>query len=930
MYGLRASKRRFNLFYLEESELYTEDFSGYCIYKNIHSKEDHKEKGKFHICTKSIIFESDSHDISLMKFNYKNMIKIPQLSDSFNEKRKSIIEQNPQTSNKEGVFIQLSLNKLIEIQTNGPPSPYIIYDFEKEPFYFIQIIPIYQDVYNIYEWISKLYYVVKQSQNILYKKLIMDRNNKSKFNMSHTESVSEKPLLNSQMFVRQILPLQSVYGILYITDNNIYFQPMHSISTKPVKIIPIDEISRLYKRRFELRHIALELMLNNKNKSYYFACEDQQKRNQVYNALLGKVPISCISELSLDKVTLMWQNKKISNYEYLMNLNHAGNRSFADLSQYPVFPWILKNYDSEEIDLNDPHNYRDLRKTVGEFNLQRFKDFKDRYNEMPPPKFLYGTHYSTPGYVIGYLVRNKPEYMLKLQSGKFDKPDRLFKSIKGDWRNVMQNPTSLKELIPQFFGEDDSFLINYKELNFGIRQNGKKVDHVKLPKWAKNDAKLFLKIQKEALEHDIVSAQLHHWIDLIFGYKQRGPHAIEANNVFHPLTYEGYVDLDQISDPIERQAQRCQINEFGQCPKQLFKIAHPPRNSNQLQEDILKYDMSIKSDNFYEQQNLTYSEIINNSKYLWDISDRNLIVQNIQKVHKKHVTQIIKLVNKPNQIISIGEDGFLKVCDLQSKQVIKSFKICDLNLSSFVVLKEDEIFAIGCWDNKLYIFNLNYGSKIKIIKAHNESISSIGYLKSKCVLLTASWDCTVKSFDCEDGIINETSEDLFWDHDSQITNLAINQQEIYVAVGDVDGNVIILDFKNKNKIASYNINDQQIIKIIFSRGHIFVAGDRTVKHYELNKISHFQLEKQNGQITDIEIDEKHLILITNRGHLGIYDLLSEKKIGFYFNNYSIENEEEFPSDDQQFSTLTTQKDENQNVTAYIGSLNGSINIISKI
>jgi factor associated with neutral sphingomyelinase activation len=49
---------------------------------------------------------------------------------------------------------------------------------------------------------------------------------------------------------------------------------------------------------------------------------------------------------------------------------------------------------------------------------------------------MYGTHYSAPGYVIGYLVRMKPEYMLKLQGGKFDKPDRLFKSIEDDWRNA--------------------------------------------------------------------------------------------------------------------------------------------------------------------------------------------------------------------------------------------------------------------------------------------------------------------------------------------------------------------------------------------------------------------------------------------------------------------------------------------------------------
>jgi len=42
------------------------------------------------------------------------------------------------------------------------------------------------------------------------------------------------------------------------------------------------------------------------------------------------------------------------------------------------------------------------------------------------PKFLYGTHYSTPGYVLYYLVRQAPEYLLRLQNGKFDAPDRMF------------------------------------------------------------------------------------------------------------------------------------------------------------------------------------------------------------------------------------------------------------------------------------------------------------------------------------------------------------------------------------------------------------------------------------------------------------------------------------------------------------------------
>ncbi|VEL19907.1 unnamed protein product [Protopolystoma xenopodis] len=81
----------------------------------------------------------------------------------------------------------------------------------------------------------------------------------------------------------------------------------------------------------------------------------------------------------------------------------------------------------------------------------------------------------------------------------------------------------------------------------------------------------------QALESEYVSAHLHEWIDLIFGYKQQGEAAVAANNVFHHLFYEGNVDIYSIDDPLRRSAVIGFINNFGQIPKQLFRKAHPAR-----------------------------------------------------------------------------------------------------------------------------------------------------------------------------------------------------------------------------------------------------------------------------------------------------------------------------------------------------------------
>ena len=134
----------------------------------------------------------------------------------------------------------------------------------------------------------------------------------------------------------------------------------------------------------------------------------------------------------------------------------------------------------------------------------------------------------------------------------------------------------MKELIPEFFCCPE-FLINRNRFDLGVKSNGVQIDDVELPPWASSPEE-FIRIHREALESEYVSANLHHWIDLIFGYKQRGPEAIAAKNTFYYVTYEGAVDIDSLTNPVMRKAILTQVESFGQTPAQLLTTPHPPRD----------------------------------------------------------------------------------------------------------------------------------------------------------------------------------------------------------------------------------------------------------------------------------------------------------------------------------------------------------------
>jgi factor associated with neutral sphingomyelinase activation len=195
-----------------------------------------------------------------------------------------------------------------------------------------------------------------------------------------------------------------------------------------------------------------------------------------------------------------------------------------------VFPWVLADVTSTSLNLNAPATFRDLRKPVGALNEKRLAIFRERYDSMEPgQRFLYGTHYSAPAFVSYFLLRLAPELTLHLHGGSFDTADREFTSISEAWHSVLSSSSDVKELIPHFYHPPSaSFLLNGRHLDLGVRSDGTPVGDVLLPPWA-SDATDFVTKCRAALESELCSSQLHRWIDLIFGYSQRGIAADEAH-----------------------------------------------------------------------------------------------------------------------------------------------------------------------------------------------------------------------------------------------------------------------------------------------------------------------------------------------------------------------------------------------------------------
>ena len=580
---------------------------------------------------------------------------------------------------------------------------------------------------------------------------------------------------------------------------------------KKIKI-NLDDITYILKRKYYYIDKALEIFTN-KNKSYYFNFYNQKLRDKIIDYIINNQNFSQIKIISnensskenkekiigysnlkysnliknLEDLNNKYSNFEISTLHYLILNNLFSYRSFKDISQYPIFPWILMEYEKNIIDNNFN---RDLKLPMGMLELnelgierktyyiQEYNNRKKNTNEeifenfnsnkktkknknvfFNSDAYFYGSTFSNPAYVSHYLVRIFPFTIvgIEIQGNNFDSSDRLFFNVCNSFKCAATQQCDLRELTPEFFYLPD-FLYNLNSLNLNLSEEKQ---NVIIPNWCKDPFE-FIEKHRKFLEKNL---EIPNWINLLFGYKQQGKEAEKSCNIYLYHCYQNNVDLGNFKFK-EDLVLYNRLFEIGVLPNQIYKE---------------KKSISVRKEN---------------EKMKFIFKNKNIEINIELKKNfklKKNVLNF-KILNDSKKILFYYSNHLIHLLDFENKKILEySNKENDEDFKKMNIIIESEVHKKIQFFNKLnyYILSENYGGTFLFVENNKKSE------------------------------INKKIKELTFEKKSLITNISIDSEDKYVYISTSKGSLFKYEFTKKYDLLLKKQKNDHRSEII----HMFLNND---------------------------------------------------------------------------------------------------------
>ena len=733
-------------------------------------------------------------------------------------------------------------------------------------------------------------------------KSIIDKNNEEIYFKEECEIIKKTNIICGNIFITKNY-------LYFISDNNIkskygknikylFCSMIDDIKLKDkIILIKNKDIQEIINRRYIYDYRAFEIFLKN-GKSYYFNLYSKESLNNFFEEIdkiknkendfnIIKEPVKYFKN---KKYSQDWQDNIIDTYQYLLYINKFASRSYNDINQYPIFPWIfLESKRGSHKNKGTIPIFRNLAYPISVKNEEDIKDallfFEANLDENPKFPFHYRLHYSTSGYLLSYLVRLSPftEEQIRFQNNQFDSPSRQINSI-DEILSILSTSHDNRELVPEYFSSIE-FCLNTNYADFGFRLSDKvMINDVQYPEKYFNSicqyiyySRLMLnykpKMQKINEEDFIDELKIDEWINLIFGIKQWDEKPKKNKlNLFGKYSYRQNINFDKILDKYKSkgfddkkiiskiESKKARIINFGQCPEVLFKSKHKESFLLNISEeekttdeielkitntiDINEFEKKLKKEFIIASFWLSES---NSNEFIYflvfekndNFNDSNSLNKQYILVYKNDAQEKIN----PDYIINIEE---INLFNLTAKKIIYNNKINNIRESNTFNLKNDNN---NIHNERFFSGQLNEDSKNGNLGMNQKKLSNKDLAKSMNY-----------------NEINNKEENYvnFIHYKLSPKNCLFDiclEKKIYFFVGrNLDNSIKIYEIElnkgnkgNKGKV-KYKIPTDNFVSCLHKKNkYLFFSGHKNGKLYEWRISYSLDKNKKDSLINRIEL-----------------------------------------------------------------------------
>ncbi|NMF56475.1 serine/threonine-protein kinase [Pseudanabaena yagii] len=175
------------------------------------------------------------------------------------------------------------------------------------------------------------------------------------------------------------------------------------------------------------------------------------------------------------------------------------------------------------------------------------------------------------------------------------------------------------------------------------------------------------------------------------------------------------------------------------------------------------------------------------------------------------------------QIITAGQDKNIKIIDIPSGKVVKTFSGHTNLINNLAIAPASDLLVSGSYDNTVNVWQLSTGRLLRLLKGHSDKIFGIAISPDGKQIVSASRDKTLRIWDAKTG---ETVKTLSG-HLAGVTCVLITPDGKHIISGSNDKSIRVWDIATGNQLFMLTGHKEVIGAIaITSDGNYLISGGK--------------------------------------------------------------------------------------------------------